>query len=311
MKRALLSVFDKTNIIFFAEGLIKAGFELISTGGTATVLRDAGFSVRDVSEITAFPECLGGRVKTLHPLIFGGILGKRDEHRDEMSALDLRPIDVVCVNLYPFKETLLRADSSSAEQIEMIDIGGPSMLRAAAKNFQDVTVVTDPADYRVVLEELNEGGATTLATRKRLAAKVFATTASYDALIADFFRRETADEDELFPLLLTPTYERVSTLRYGENPAQRAAFYHDVMPQAGGLDQAVQLQGKELSYNNLADADAAIALLREFSEPTVVAIKHANPAVWRAQMSCLRLGRKRTTRMMSLSLGASLPLIAR
>lgn len=279
MKRALLSVSDKTGLIELATRLNQLGIELLSTGGTATALVRAGIPVTNVSDVTGFPECLDGRVKTLHPKIHGGILAIRDnsEHMETIARLGIEPIDLVIINLYPFKQTVMKPGATPEECIENIDIGGPSMLRAAAKNHHDVTVLVDPADYAKVLGEIESTGNTTLETRFGLARKVFEHTAAYDALIANYFQGAEGKALSDLPEQLTLTYERVSSLRYGENPHQGAAFYREALPKAGSLTEAEQLGGKELSYNNIADTDAAIALLKEFSEPTVVAIKHANP----------------------------------
>jgi phosphoribosylaminoimidazolecarboxamide formyltransferase/IMP cyclohydrolase len=275
-KRALISVSDKTGIVDFADGLIKAGIEIISTGGTKKALDEAGISTISIEEVTGFPEMMDGRVKTLHPKIHGGLLGRRDlaGHLKAMAKHDILPIDYVCVNLYPFKETILKANVTEEEAIENIDIGGPSMLRSAAKNFQSVTVVVDPCDYSKVLTELVEQGETSLTTRKKLAAKVFRHTAAYDALIANYLT-EQAEEKE--PELLTLTYELKQPLRYGENSHQKAAFYQEALPVSFSIANAVQLHGKKLSYNNIKDADAAIRISREFAQPTVVAVKHMNP----------------------------------
>ncbi|MDN6691127.1 MAG: bifunctional phosphoribosylaminoimidazolecarboxamide formyltransferase/IMP cyclohydrolase, partial [Enterococcus sp.] len=271
MTRALISVSDKTGIVEFTKGLIDAGIEIISTGGTKKVLDDAGLSTLSIDEVTGFPEMMDGRVKTLHPKIHGGLLGRRDlaSHLEAMQAQDILPIDFVCVNLYPFKETISKADVTEAEAIENIDIGGPSMLRSAAKNFASVTVVVDPEDYSLVLAEMKSNQATTLETRKRLAAKVFRHTAAYDALIAEYLTNRV---EELEPEKMTLTYELKQTLRYGENSHQTAAFYQNARPVSYSIASAEQLHGKELSYNNIKDADAAIRIAREFSDPTVVAL---------------------------------------
>ncbi|MGK0604614.1 bifunctional phosphoribosylaminoimidazolecarboxamide formyltransferase/IMP cyclohydrolase [Enterococcus gilvus] len=276
MTRALISVSDKTGIVEFTKGLIDAGIEIISTGGTKKVLDDAGLSTLSIDEVTGFPEMMDGRVKTLHPKIHGGLLGRRDlaSHLEAMKAQDILPIDFVCVNLYPFKETISKADVTEAEAIENIDIGGPSMLRSAAKNFASVTVVVDPEDYSLVLAEMKSNQATTLETRKRLAAKVFRHTSAYDALIAEYLTNRV---EELEPEKMTLTYELKQTLRYGENSHQTAAFYQNARPVSYSIASAEQLHGKELSYNNIKDADAAIRIAREFSAPTVVALKHMNP----------------------------------
>lgn len=276
MKRALISVSDKTGVVEFTKGLVQAGIEIVSTGGTKKDLDEAGIPTLSIDEVTGFPEMMDGRVKTLHPKIHGGLLGRRDvaSHLDAMKAHDIQPIDFVCVNLYPFKETILKPEVTEADAIENIDIGGPSMLRSAAKNFNAVTVVVDPKDYPRVLDELKEQGETSLATRKSLAAKVFRHTAAYDALIAEYLSQQV---EETEPEKLTLTYELKQTLRYGENSHQQAAFYQNALPVPYSIANARQLHGKELSYNNIKDADAAIRIAREFSEPTVVALKHMNP----------------------------------
>ncbi len=277
MKRALISVSDKAGLPELAEALVSLDYELVSTGGTAALLAGKGLPVTAVSDITDFPECLDGRVKTLHPKIHGGILAVRDnkEHMDQLKALAITPVDLVIINLYPFRSTIMKPGVDHETCIENIDIGGPSMLRAAAKNYHDVTVLVDPDDYGHVLEEIRQQGDTTEQTRFSLARKVYEHTAAYDALIAGYFARQ--DSRGAWPEKLTLTYDRIETLRYGENPHQQAIFYRDAMPAAGSLSEAEQLNGKELSYNNIADTDAAIALSREFSQPTVVAVKHANP----------------------------------
>lgn len=276
MKRALISVSDKTNIVDFAKGLDRQNIEIISTGGTKKVLDEAGLKTIAIEEVTGFPEMMDGRVKTLHPLIHGGLLGRRDltSHMDAMNAHDIQPIDVVCVNLYPFKETISKDGTTPEEAIEQIDIGGPSMLRSAAKNFASVTVVVDAADYSLVLDELESNGETTPETRQRLAAKVFRHTASYDALIADYL---TALTEEAEPKTHTPTYTLKQPLRYGENSHQTALFYEEPVASSFSVAKAEQLHGKALSYNNIKDADAAIRIVREFDEPAAVALKHMNP----------------------------------
>lgn len=275
-KRALISVSDKTGILEFAKELLTTGFEIISTGGTKKALEEAGIATLGIEEVTGFPEMMDGRVKTLHPLIHGGLLGRRDlqTHLDAMTEHGITPIDVVVVNLYPFKETISKTDVTEADAIENIDIGGPSMLRSAAKNFAAVTVLVDPADYQQVAMELKTEGDTTLATRKALAAKVFRHTAAYDALIARYL---TELVDETQPEKLTLTYDLKQSLRYGENSHQQAAFYQDALPVTYSIAAAKQLHGKELSYNNIKDADAALRIAREFDEPAVVALKHMNP----------------------------------
>lgn len=276
MKRALISVFDKTNIVDFAGELDSMGWEIISTGGTSKKLKEEGIRVTDISDVTGFPECFDGRVKTLHPNVEGGILAVRDNesHKKQMERLGIEPIDIVVCNLYPFKQTLLKPGVSHEEIIENIDIGGPTMIRAAAKNYKFVTVITDPGDYSRVIDELKTHGDTLPETKERLAAKVFIHTAHYDALIAGYFSEKTNIK---YPDTLTLTYEKKQNLRYGENPHQTAAFYASVKGIEGTLPGCVQLHGKELSYNNIGDTDGALEALKEFDEPTIVAAKHANP----------------------------------
>ena len=279
LRRALLSVSDKAGLADLGKALAARGVELVSTGGTARALREAGLDVRDVSDVTGFPEMMDGRVKTLHPLVHGGLLAVRDDpaHAAAMEAHEIGAIDLVVVNLYPFEETVMRgADRDTI--IENIDIGGPSMVRSAAKNHRYVTIVTDPADYDALYEELAaNGGATTLAFRKKMAAKAFAATAKYDAMISQWFA--FADQQQLFPDMLAVMGNRLAELRYGENPHQKAAIYTPAGPHIKGLAQAQQVQGKELSYNNYNDADAALELCAEFAgqDPAVVIVKHANP----------------------------------
>lgn len=277
-KRALLSVSDKEGIVGLAHALIKQEYELISTGGTARLLADAGLSVTEVQDITGFPECLDGRVKTLHPAVHAGILAMRDNpyHMATLSELKISPIDIVVINLYPFKATISRPGVSFEEAVENIDIGGPTMLRAAAKNWQDVAVICRPEDYGAVIDELNAGGISR-ETRKMLSLRVFEHTAAYDALIADYLRREGGGDPFIEDIALT--YSLRQTMRYGENPHQRAAFYTETNAHAGTLAHAVQLQGKELSFNNIGDASGALDLLKELGAdtPCAVAIKHANP----------------------------------
>ncbi len=277
--RALLSVSDKTGLADIAGRLAKAGVELISTGGTARALRETGLQVRDVSDVTGFPEMMDGRVKTLHPRVHGALLAVRDnpEHARAMEAHEIGAIDLVVVNLYPFEETVVRGADRPAI-IENIDIGGPSMIRSAAKNHAFVTIVTDPADYEALYDELAANdGATTLEFRKRMAAKAFAATATYDSMISQWFA--FADQQRLFPEMLAVNGYLETELRYGENPHQRAALYTPAGPHGGGIAQAEQLQGKALSYNNYNDADAALELAAEFrgQDPAVVIVKHANP----------------------------------
>jgi len=274
IRRALLSASDKSGIVELATALAAKGVELVSTGGTATALRDAGLTVRDVSDLTGFPEMMDGRVKTLHPMVHGGLLAVRDDaaHVAAMDTHGIGAIDLVVVNLYPFAATVAKG-AGRDEIIENIDIGGPSMVRSAAKNHAFVAIVTDPADYPLIAR-----GKTTLDERKKLAAKAFAATATYDSMIASWFA--FADQGERFPqtlpLVLTRSGEE---LRYGENPHQDAAFYASAGPAARGIGQARQVQGKALSYNNLNDADAALELIAEFrtADPTCVIVKHANP----------------------------------
>ncbi|WCR25105.1 bifunctional phosphoribosylaminoimidazolecarboxamide formyltransferase/IMP cyclohydrolase [Paenibacillus thiaminolyticus] len=276
IRRALISVSDKTGIVEFARALAEAGVELVSTGGTKSLLESEGVPVIGISEVTGFPEIMDGRVKTLHPAVHSGLLAIRGnvEHTRQMEELGLSYIDLVAVNLYPFQETIAKPGVSYEEAIENIDIGGPTMLRSAAKNHADVTVVVDAADYAGVLDEIRQQGDTTLATRKRLAAKVFRHTAAYDALIADYLTKQTG---EAWPERLTVTYELAQPLRYGENPHQGAAFYRQPLAGAGSVATAEQLHGKELSYNNINDANAALSIVSEFAEPAVVAVKHMNP----------------------------------
>ena len=273
MKRALISVSDKTGIVAFAQGLVAADFEIISTGGTFSVLEKAGVPVTPIDEVTHFPEMLDGRVKTLHPNIHGGLLAKRDEptHMAALAEHEITPIDLVCVNLYPFKETIQKPEITQAQAIEQIDIGGPSMLRSAAKNFKSVYVVVDQADYDETLAQLQQDDVT---YRRHLAAKAFRYTAAYDSLIAGYLSDADAVE---FPEKLSLTYDFKQALRYGENAHQKAAFYQSALPSAFSIASAHQLHGKELSYNNIKDADAAIKVAAEFSEPCVVAMKHMNP----------------------------------
>ena len=273
-KRALISVSDKTNIVEFAKGLEKHGFEVISTGGTYTHLKNNGVSCISIEDVTHFPEILEGRVKTLHPKIHGGLLSKRGNelHNKHVAENNIEYIDLVCVNLYPFEATVKKEGVSEEEIIENIDIGGPSMLRSAAKNFNDVAVVTDINDYDRVLSELEQGGIT-YETRRALAIKVFNTTASYDAAIANYFNKK----DKLVPERLTLSYNLQDSLRYGENPHQKAYHYVQDNNESYALQNAVQLHGKEMSYNNIQDASAALDILAEFDETTCVAVKHMNP----------------------------------
>ncbi len=274
-KRALVSVSDKDGVVDFCKGLAENGFEIISTGGTAKVLQEAGLSVIGISEITGFPECLDGRVKTLHPNVHAGLLAMRSnpEHMAQLEELNINTIDIVCVNLYPFKATLT-SGADFATCIENIDIGGPTMIRAAAKNYQDVAVIVDPADYDTVLAELKAGGVC-LQTKKYLQYKVFAHTAVYDSLISNYLASQLGIT---FPDEVTFAYKKAQDMRYGENPQQQAVFYNEQIIRKGSLSSATQIWGKELSYNNINDANGALELLKEFgSVPAVVACKHANP----------------------------------
>lgn len=280
IQRALLSVSDKTGIVDFARALHALGIALLSTGGTARSLREAGIPVTEVSDHTGFPEMLDGRVKTLHPRIHGGLLGRRDspEHVASMAEYDIAPIDLVAVNLYPFAETIARPGCTLDEAIENIDIGGPAMVRSAAKNHRHVVVLTDPADYAQILQELAEqAGAVSFTTRFRLACKAFAHTAEYDATIADWLSLQAAPEESPFPPRLHLHFIKAQPLRYGENPHQQAAFYRDPHPAPGTLAGWTQHQGKELSYNNIADADAAWECVRGLDAGACVIVKHANP----------------------------------
>ena len=297
VRRALISLSDKSGLDELAAGLARHDVEIVSTGGTAAKLREFGASVRDISEVTGFPEMMDGRVKTLHPKVHGGLLGVRDNpaHAAAMEQHGIAPIDLVVVNLYPFLNTVMSgADRDTI--IETIDIGGPSMVRSAAKNHAHVAIVTDPADYAALLVELDEKGGTTLEFRKRLAANAYALTAEYDSLISQWFA--FADQQQRWPESWTLSSKLKMPLRYGENPHQQAALYVPVGPHARGIAQASQVQGKELSYNNLNDSSAALELVSEFRDgpPTVAIIKHANPCgvatsetlieAWNAALAC-------------------------
>ncbi|MDI7742506.1 bifunctional phosphoribosylaminoimidazolecarboxamide formyltransferase/IMP cyclohydrolase [Lysinibacillus fusiformis] len=272
-KRALISVSNKEGILEFAKELAALDYEILSTGGTKKMLQENNVPVTAVDEVTKFPEILDGRVKTLNPLIHGGLLGKFDDpsHQAQMNEHGIEPIEIVCVNLYPFVETISKPNVTWDDAIENIDIGGPTMLRSAAKNHQYVTVIVDSNDYANVLEELKEQGATALETRKRLAAKVFRHTAAYDSYISNYLTEEE------FPENLTMTYELKQTLRYGENPHQKAAFYQKRLGSDFSLAYATQIHGKELSYNNIQDGNAALQIVKEFDIPAAVAVKHMNP----------------------------------
>ena len=297
VRRALISLSDKAGLAELAAGLARHGVEIVSTGGTAAKLREAGAEVRDISDLTGFPEMMDGRVKTLHPKVHGGLLGVRDnpEHAAAMAEHAIAPIDLVVVNLYPFLNTVMSgADRDTI--IENIDIGGPSMVRSAAKNHAHVAIVTDPADYATLLEQLDANGGTTLEFRKKLAARAYALTAAYDSTISQWFA--FADQGERWPDTWTRASKLKMPLRYGENPHQQAALYEPIGPHARGIAQAELVQGKELSYNNLNDANAALELVSEFrnGEPTVVIVKHANPCgvatrgslldAWKEALAC-------------------------
>ena len=284
--RALISVFDKTGIVDFAKRLDALGIDILSTGGTSKLLRDAQVKVRDVSDFTGWPEMLGGRVKTLHPKVHGGLLYRRKHAEDQKQAAEhgIQPIDLVVVNLYPFEATAAKTDLRPAELIENIDIGGPTMVRSAAKNFESVTVVTDPADYERVARELEKSKDTDLPTRLDLARKVFAATSRYDGMITTELERLAAgaacvelQAKATLPIRVHIALRRKQELRYGENPHQAAALYVNAGRALEGLAAATQLQGKELSYNNFVDLEAARSLAAEFRKPAAVIIKHNNP----------------------------------
>ena len=278
VRRALLSVSDKTGLVELARWLAEHNVEILSTGGTARLLTGKGLTVREVSSYTGFPEIMDGRVKTLHPKIHGGLLGRRGVDDAVMSLHQIAPIDLLVVNLYPFAETVARPNCGYAEAIEHIDIGGPAMLRAAAKNHESVAVVVDPTNYAQLLEELAANdGCTTLELRSRLAAKAFAHTARYDTMVASYLAERHPIETERFPTTLPLVFDKVQDLRYGENPHQNAAFYRTPVPRGASISTATSLQGKDLSFNNIADADAAIECVRQFAEPACVIVKHANP----------------------------------
>jgi phosphoribosylaminoimidazolecarboxamide formyltransferase/IMP cyclohydrolase len=280
IQRALISAYRKEGIVELGQRLHEQGVEILSSGGTARLLASEGIPVIPVDEFTGFPEMLDGRVKTLHPKIHGGILARRDldSHQAQMREHGIRPIDLVVVNLYPFQETAARSGVTDAEVIEMIDIGGPSMIRSAAKNHTHVAVVVDPGDYETVLSEMESDEGLSQETRRRLAAKAFALTHAYDGAIHGYLTAgPVAETEDAPPVRIQMDLERAQVLRYGENPHQRAAFYHEPGDPSGTLAAAEVLQGKELSFNNLLDLDAALALVREFSEPAAVIIKHSNP----------------------------------
>lgn len=272
--RALISVSDKTGVVEFAKGLRALGWEVIATGGTMKLLRESGVEVINISDVTGFPEICDGRVKTLHPKVHGGLLARRDdpEHLKALKENDIEFIDLVCVNLYPFRQTIAKPDVKMEDAIENIDIGGPSMLRSAAKNWADVTVVCDPTDYEQVLAEIKAGGNTEKATRLKLSAKAYTHTAEYDAMIATYMRKQAGLNEKLFL-----EFDLVQSLRYGENPHQSAKFYREEHAVPYSLAFARQLNGKELSYNNIQDANAALCIVREFDRPFCVGLKHMNP----------------------------------
>ena len=278
VKRALLSVSDKTDLIPFAQRLAACGVELLSTGGTHKALREAGLDVIEVASVTGFPEIMDGRVKTLHPKIHGGILGRRGTDDAVMAEHGIGAIDLVVINLYPFEQTVARPDCTRELAIENIDIGGPAMVRAAAKNHAYVGIVVEPASYELVASEVEAGGTLSEATRRALATKAFAHTARYDAMVAGWLSAETDGEQRAeFPGVLGLQFEKTLELRYGENPHQQAAFYAERKPAAGSVAAAQLLQGKPLSYNNIADADAALECVKSFTKPACVIVKHANP----------------------------------
>jgi phosphoribosylaminoimidazolecarboxamide formyltransferase/IMP cyclohydrolase len=293
LRHALLSVSDKSGLLEFARGIRTHGFTLLSTGGTAKLLQEAGIAVTEVAAHTQFPEMLDGRVKTLHPKIHGGILARRDlpAHVKALETHGIAPIDLVVVNLYPFEQTIARPECTLAEAIENIDIGGPAMVRSAAKNYRHVTVVTDPADYQAILDEMaSANGAISAETRFRLAQKAFSHTAAYDGAISNYLTALDASgaARAAFPHRLNFQFELTQPLRYGENPHQKAAFYRDRAPAAGTLANYRQIQGKDLSYNNIADADAAWECVKTFDRPACVIVKHANPCG--AAVDCTLLG---------------------
>ena len=272
--RALISVSDKTGVVEFAQQLRSLGWEIIATGGTMKLLSDSGVEVINISDVTGFPEICDGRVKTLHPKVHGGLLARRDDesHLQALKDNQIEFIDMVCVNLYPFRQTIAKPDVTMEDAIENIDIGGPSMLRSAAKNYKDVTVVCDPADYAQIIEEIKASGNTTVQTRLQLSAKAYTHTAEYDSMIATYMRKAAGLNEKLFL-----EFDLVQSLRYGENPHQQAKFYRNAETGSYSLANAKQLNGKELSYNNIQDANAALCIAREFDEPFCVGLKHMNP----------------------------------
>ncbi len=279
IKRALISVSDKTGILEFAKALADKNIEILSTGGTAKLLMENSVPVTEVSSYTGFPEMMDGRIKTLHPKIHGGILARRGTDEAVMQQHDIQPIDMLVVNLYPFQATVADPNCSLEDAIENIDIGGPTMLRAAAKNHNDVTVIVEPEDYEVVLEQLNRQQATDYRLRYRLAWKTFAHTANYDSAISNYLGKRINDlqQPEAFPESFSVQFKKAQTMRYGENPHQSAAFYTELNPQEASVSTAKQFQGKELSFNNVADTDAALECVKQFDQPACVIVKHANP----------------------------------
>jgi len=277
VRRALLSVSDKSGVLELARELLRRNIQILSTGGTAKLLADNGLAVREVGSVTGFPEIMDGRVKTLHPKIHGGLLGRRGIDDAVMQEHQIEPIDLLVVNLYPFAQTIARAGATYADAVENIDIGGPAMLRAAAKNHTFVAVIVDPDDYTKILAELDASGGTSQETRSRLAAKAFAHTARYDTVVAKYLADANGIAAESFPQTLPLVFEKAQELRYGENPHQRGAFYRDPTARGASIATAHCLQGKELSFNNIADADTALECVRQFDEPACVIVKHANP----------------------------------
>lgn len=278
VRRALISVSDKTSIVDFARDLNAVGVEIVSTGGTAKILNKHDIPVTEVDELTGFPEMMDGRVKTLHPLVHGGILGRRGQDDAVMEQHGIKPIDLVVVNLYPFRQVTAKPDCDLSQAIENIDIGGPTMVRAAAKNFRDVVIVVDSSQYAIIFKQIKEHGGVDLTTRYQLALKAFEYTARYDGAVANYLGATDVDGNKYdFANTINLQFSRSQTLRYGENPHQKAAFYIEQNPLSTGIANAKQLQGKELSYNNIADTDAALECVKQFASPTCVIVKHANP----------------------------------
>ena len=286
IRRALISVSDKTGIVEFAQALAERGVDILSTGGTARLLAEQGIAVTEVSDYTGFPEMMDGRVKTLHPKVHGGVLGRRGQDDDVMEKHGINPIDMVVVNLYPFAETVAKEGCTLADAVENIDIGGPTMVRSAAKNHKDVTIVVNAGDYHRVIAEMDANDKSlTLETRFDLAIAAFEHTAAYDGMIANYFgtmvpsygENKEGDEESKFPRTFNQQFEKKQDMRYGENSHQAAAFYVEANPQEASVSTARQIQGKALSYNNIADTDAALECVKEFNEPACVIVKHANP----------------------------------